>query len=147
MRQHARAPQDCLNAGQQFARREWFDEIVVGAHFQPDNAIHLVGAGGQHDDGRRLVPADTQFAAQHEAVIAQHHDVEHDQIDRICLKERPHLTPVGHGGRPQAVLPQVSRYKFPDLPIVINDQDVIDMLHARSPTPVTAISYRNETPW
>lgn len=131
--QHPRAPQDRLDAGEQFARREGFGDIVVGAHFQPDDAVHLVRAGGQHDDGRRLVSADTQLAAQDEAVVARHHQIEDDQIDCICLEEGPHLPPVGNGGHPQTVLLQVSGHKLADFPIVIDDQDVIDVLHGKTP--------------
>ncbi|KAG1603320.1 hypothetical protein G6F45_014272 [Rhizopus arrhizus] len=44
-RQHARAAQDRLDARQQFARDEGFDQVVVGAHFQADDAVHVVAAG------------------------------------------------------------------------------------------------------
>ena len=35
----------------QLARGERFCDIVVCSQFQPDQAIHLLNAGSQHDDG------------------------------------------------------------------------------------------------
>ena len=39
-----------LDAGDQFAGTEGLGEVVVGAHGQSDQPVHLVGAGGQHED-------------------------------------------------------------------------------------------------
>ncbi|KAG1488395.1 hypothetical protein G6F52_013945 [Rhizopus delemar] len=56
------------DAGQQFARRERLDHVVVDTGFKPADAIVLFAAGGQHDDrhfaGQRfLAPAAGQVQA------------------------------------------------------------------------------------
>ena len=50
------APQQRLDAGEQFRHLERLDEVVVGAKLQPDDAIDDLSARGQHQD-RRLHPA------------------------------------------------------------------------------------------
>ena len=40
-----------LDARQQFAHREGLGQVIVRAHLQPDHAVDLVVAGGQHQDG------------------------------------------------------------------------------------------------
>ena len=49
-RQRCRPPQHGLDTGQQFARVERFGDVIVGAHFQADDAVGLLGHGGQKDD-------------------------------------------------------------------------------------------------
>jgi hypothetical protein len=45
----AAAAQHGAHARQQLARLEGFGQVVVGAHFQADDAVHRVALGGQHD--------------------------------------------------------------------------------------------------
>jgi hypothetical protein len=45
----ARAAQDAADARQQLARAEGLGQVVVGAHFQADDAVDLVGTRGEHD--------------------------------------------------------------------------------------------------
>src|SRR5947199_219455 len=56
------AAQDRANAGHQLARIEWLGHIVVGPHLEPDDAIHVVAARGEHQHRRLLALAQ---AAQH----------------------------------------------------------------------------------
>jgi hypothetical protein len=77
------AAQHGVDAGQQFARVEGLAQVVVGAHFQAHDAVHVLALGGQHDD-RRAVVGGTQAAADRQAVFAGHHQVEHDQVDRLA---------------------------------------------------------------
>ena len=44
--QRARAPQDRFNPRQQLPGDEGFDQVVIGAHFQTQNTVAVVGAGG-----------------------------------------------------------------------------------------------------
>ncbi|EGE56510.1 hypothetical protein RHECNPAF_6420057 [Rhizobium etli CNPAF512] len=128
-RQHARAPQHRLDTGEQFTRGEGLGKIVVCAHLQPEDPVHLVRARRQHQDRDRLVPAGAEFAAQHQPVIAGHHHVEHDQVDGIGIQKTAHLAPVRGNAGPQAILLQIAGDQLADFTIVVDDQDVIDMIH------------------
>ncbi len=94
-RQHTRAAQHGVDPRQQLAGGERFGQVIVGAHFQTDDAIGLIVARGEHQHRRRLVFADSQFAAQLQAIVAGHHDVEHDQVDGVGIKEAAHLPAIG----------------------------------------------------
>ncbi|MOA04888.1 hypothetical protein D3C78_1244610 [compost metagenome] len=73
--------------------------------------------------------AGPQLPAQHQAVIAGHHDVQHDQVHRGGFQEGAHLPAIGNDSGAQAVLLQVVANQFSDLAIVIHYQHVIDMIH------------------
>ena len=47
----AGAAQDGVDACQEFARLARLGHIVVGAHFQADDAVDVVAFGSEHDDG------------------------------------------------------------------------------------------------
>ena len=71
--------QQCAHASQQFARTEWFDEIVVGARVEPGNAIFDLALGGEHENGHgNGEPA--QLGAEGEAIELRQHDIEQDEI-------------------------------------------------------------------
>ena len=69
------AAQDRAQAGQQFAWLEWFGQVVIRAHFEPDDAVHRVATGGQRQDGAvgacADLPTDVQAVGvrQHESRI------------------------------------------------------------------------------
>ena len=48
-----RAAQHRLDAGHQLARAEGLGNVVVGAQLEPDHAVGLLVARGQHDDRHR----------------------------------------------------------------------------------------------
>ncbi|MNH15090.1 hypothetical protein D3C79_746970 [compost metagenome] len=129
-RQHAGAAQHGVDAGQQLAGRERLGQVVVGAHFEADDAIGLVVARGQHQHRRVAMLAGAQLTAQQQAVVAGHHDVEHDQVDAVGFEEGAHLPAVGDDAGTQTVLLQIVADQFADLAVIVNDQDVIDVFHA-----------------
>src|SRR5690606_23639982 len=49
------APQDCFNAGKEFAWVERLAQIIVGPCFQADDAVYSLVASGQKNDGNVLV--------------------------------------------------------------------------------------------
>jgi hypothetical protein len=81
------AAQHGVDAGQQLARVEGLGQVVVGAHFQADDAVHVLDLGGQHDDGR-AVAGGAQAAADGQAVLAGQHQVQHDQVDGLAGLQR-----------------------------------------------------------
>jgi hypothetical protein len=91
------AAQDAADARQQFARLERFRQVVVGAHFQAEDAVQRLVAGGQHDDRQRRVGA--QLAAQGQAVVAGQVEVEHHQLGAGFVQQLPHGSAVGGAQR------------------------------------------------
>ncbi|MNN18306.1 hypothetical protein D3C81_1315120 [compost metagenome] len=77
--------------------------------------------------------AHPQFAAQLQAIVAGHHDVEHDQVDGVGLEKAAHLPAIGDHRGAQAVFLQVVAHQFADLAVVVDDQNVIDMFHRCKP--------------
>ena len=65
----------------QFARRERLGHVIVDANFKADNAVDLVAAGGEENDGH--VGELAQAAAHFKAVGVGQADVEHDQGRRL----------------------------------------------------------------
>ncbi|MNJ45849.1 hypothetical protein D3C77_409610 [compost metagenome] len=72
-----------------------------------------------------------QLATQQQAVVAGHHDVEDDQVDHVGFQKGAHLPAVSDDAGAQPVLFQVVAYQFSDFAIVVDDQHMIDMIHAR----------------
>ena len=73
------AAQDGAHAGHQLARVEGLGQVIVGAQFQADDAVHVVGAGGQHE--HRHVALLAQPAQDFEAVQPGQHDVQDYQVE------------------------------------------------------------------
>ena len=74
------AAQQGPDPGEQFGEPEGLGDVVVGAGVQADDGVHLVGAGGQHQD-REGVALGAQPAGHLQAVHAGQPQVEHDQVD------------------------------------------------------------------
>ena len=74
------AAQQRLDAADQLADAERLDEVVIGAHLEPDHLVDLVRARGEEEDRRaRLAP---QLAEHLEAVDPGQPDVEHHEVGR-----------------------------------------------------------------
>jgi len=70
---------DGANTGDQFARIERLGEIVVGAGFEAGNAVGVIAAGSEHDDGYLRMQANA--AENFAAVENRQHDVEDDDLE------------------------------------------------------------------
>ena len=79
------APQHRANACGELARRERLRHVVVGAELEPDDAVGLLAAGGQHDHGQPGALADP--AAELEAVRPGKHQVEDDEVRPLRFDE------------------------------------------------------------
>ena len=145
-RQGAGATQDGLDARQQLARIEGFDQIIVGAHFDADDAIGFLAAGGQHQHrhgaGGRLA---AQIAAQGQAVGIRQHQVEHDQVDDMAFQHLPHFAAVTCRQRGKAIARQIIDQQAADAGIVIDDQNVVGFLHDFSVSTLSAAYFTRLT--
>src|SRR5438105_1049993 len=74
---------------QQLPERERFREIVVGAYFQPGDAIVNGVTRRQHQDRRRDLPG-TQLAAEVEPASTRQHHIEDDDVK--STEQRFHLS-------------------------------------------------------
>jgi hypothetical protein len=71
------APQHGPNTGYQFARVEWFGQIVVCADFKAYDAIHIFASGGEQK--HRQARSGSKAAQHFKAVNARQHYIEHNQ--------------------------------------------------------------------
>ena len=72
------AAQDRLDAAHELARGERLGDVVVGAELEAEDAVDLVAARGQHDDGD--VGGGAQVRAMSSPDLPGKHDVEDDEV-------------------------------------------------------------------
>jgi hypothetical protein len=119
----AGAIEDRANAREELARMEGLRNVIVGAHLEADDAVHILAARREHEHGDAALGA--QLAAKREPVDARHHEVEHDEVHGALLDRAHELAPVREHGRAKAVLLEVLRDERADLGVVVDDQDVL----------------------
>jgi hypothetical protein len=113
--------QDGVDTRSEFARVEGLGEVVIGADFQADDAVHVVTVCGEHDDGDGGGCAD--LAENFEAAHAGEHHVENDQGIGAGESAAEADTAVMDGLGAQALRNEVFRDEFAQLDIVIHDQN------------------------
>ena len=132
------AAQHGVDAGEQFARVERLGQVVVGAHFEADDAVDLVALGGQHDD-RRHVAGAAQAAADRQAVLAGQHQVEHDQVEMLAGPRPVHLRGIGDALDGEALFAEVAVQQVAQAAVVVDDEDaVLSLVHGMKGRPATA---------
>jgi hypothetical protein len=119
----ARAAEDRADAREELARMEGLREVVVRAHLEPDDAVHVLAARGKHEHGDAALRA--QLAAEREPVDARQHEVEHDEVHRALLDRAHELAPVGQHRARKPFLLQVLRDERAESRVVVDDQDVL----------------------
>src|SRR5712672_263070 len=72
------APQHRADPRHQFAQFAGLCDVIVGAEFQPDDAVDRAGGGRQHDD--RDIDAALQIADDGKPVFLRHIEIEHHQV-------------------------------------------------------------------
>src|SRR5437879_1319493 len=129
-----------LDAAEQLARIERLGDVVVGAELESDNAVHILAARGEHDDGHLRAAA--HVAAYRQAVLAREHEIEHQQIDARAPHHAPHFLAVCNRRRAQLVALQVLTEQQTDLAVIVDDQDVRKLVHraSRSATKVPELA-------
>ena len=70
--------QQGTHACQQYPRLHRLRHIIVGAHLEPQDLIHVVGPRGQHQDRTTVVAANTTTDRQ--AILARQHQIQNHQI-------------------------------------------------------------------
>ena len=99
-----------------------FDDIIVGANLEANDAVHLGTHGGQHDDRGPVLLA--QLLAEDKPTLPGHHEVEHDEVEPANLDRFHHFAPVGRLGHPEAMFGKILAHECAKLAIVVNNQDV-----------------------
>ena len=128
-----RAAEQGPDARHQLARAERLGDVVVGPQLEADDAVRLLGAGREHDDGQRAgLGGAAQRAADLEAVDAGQHEIEDHQVRHARPDRLERLAAVaegvGHVPRPR----QVALEQFGDVSVVFDNQDVAHGVAERS---------------
>ena len=116
------APQDCPDAGDHFAGLERLGHVVIGAQFEPGDAVDDVVPGSQHHD------ADIRaFAAQRpqnvEAGAQRQHHVEHQQVQACGPRQVERDLSVGRLEHLVALTFEVGANDFADVRLVVGDEN------------------------
>src|SRR6185369_6517926 len=118
------APQHGVDTGQQFARIERLAQVIVGADLQPDDPIHVLAFGREHDDGRAVIGR-PQAAADRKSVFARHHEVEYDQVGRFAQHEAVQGFPVLGQDDLESFLGQIAAQEVADSGVIVDDEDLV----------------------
>ena len=118
------AAQHRVDSGQQLARVEWLGQIVVGTHLQPHDTVNVLAFGGQHDDGSFVIGG-PQPATNGQAVLAGHHQVQHNQIDGIAQQNAVERLAVFGQDDLKTFLRQVTTQQVTNSGVIVNDDDFI----------------------
>lgn len=133
------APQHRLHARHHLARAEGLADVVVGPEFEPEQAVDLLHARRDHDDGWRLFArrAGAQGLADVQPALAGQHQVQQHQVHRVVFQPVLHLVAAREVVRVEAGLLQVVQQHAGDLVFVLDDEDAAGhhaaLSHARLP--------------
>ncbi|MNZ77717.1 hypothetical protein D3C78_962720 [compost metagenome] len=116
------APQDVVDAQDEFARIEGLGEIVVRARFQPGNARIRLRTGGQKDDRHGFVLV--QRAGQRKPVFARHHHVEDEQIEADAYHFTPCFGRIGCHGDAVTLVAKEALQEIANAGVVVDDQEM-----------------------
>ena len=116
------APEDRLDACEQFLDAEWLGEVIVGAAFEPHDLVDVARPGGQHQHGH--VPVHRpQLAADLETVDARQHHVEQDEVEWLVRQRNRFLARSGELHLAPDAL-DVALDDFRQVSLVFDDQDL-----------------------
>ena len=110
-------------AEDEFVGLERFAEVVVGAGFEPGDAVFGRAAGGEQQDGEVLAVL-AEGGGEVEAGFAGHHDVEHEGVGLDGAELVAGFGHVGGGGDAEALLGQVAGQQPAEAGVVVDDKDV-----------------------
>jgi hypothetical protein len=117
----ARAAQHGAHTGDQFARRERLGQVVVGAHLQPDHAVDLLSAGGEHEHVG--VGKGAQLATDLQPIESGKHQIEHQQVRVVGPDQLKRLRPIGGLQHSEACLREIALQQLAQSLLVIDYQN------------------------
>ena len=117
----AGAAEDGLDAGDELAGAEGLDHVVVGAELQPEEAVWLAAAGGEHDDGD--VGADAEAPTDLFAGDLREHEVQDDEAGGSALDLGEGFGAGGGGADREAVALEVAADDVADGGFVVDHED------------------------
>jgi hypothetical protein len=111
-----------LDAGDEFAPAEGFCYVVIGSEFKPDDPVHLLAFGREHDD-RSPVALETGFTADGETVHPGKHHIEKDKIEISLEDSAERLPAVIHDFHDKILQFQIVPETCGDCLFVFHNQD------------------------
>ena len=117
-----RAAAQRQQARSEFLDEERFRQVVVGAEFQPGEAVAELGARRQQDNRRRDVLA-AQRLEHRQTVATRQHDVEHDQVVPALFDQLEAAMAVLAVLDDETTLPQAGAHEFRDLLLVLHEEN------------------------
>lgn len=118
---HSRTTQDRADARDDLAWRKRFDDVVIGAELESDDAIDFVGSRRDHDE-RCLETLTAQRASDIESVDPGKADIEKREVDAISARAKSSEA-VSRFDRHEAVPFEVMNQKIADGAIVFGYKD------------------------
>jgi hypothetical protein len=107
-------------AGDELGHLEGLGHVVVGAELQPDDDVHGVALGGEHDDRDPALRPD--LAADLISVEYGEHDVEDDEVERRLAEVEQSLSAVGCCRHVEPGLGQAELCHFADGCVVLHQE-------------------------
>jgi len=118
------APEEELDAGDEFARAEGLGDVVVGAGFEGGDQVGFAAARGEHDDGEAMkerVLAD--FGEKLEAGEAGEHGVEEEEIGNGLREGGAAGEAVRGIGYVETGILQFVANEYNDIGVVLDDEN------------------------
>ena len=115
-----RPPQQRAHAGDELARAEGLDDVVVGAGLEAEEAVGLLDPSREHDDGHIGLTA--QNPRHIDAVKLRKTEIEDDEIGMPATGELQSLRAVARRDHGEARMLQIIARNLGDLTLIVHDQ-------------------------
>src|SRR5947209_6364334 len=120
--QSLRSAQNGFDASEEFANGKRFGDVVVSAQLEPNDFIHLLAAGGEHDNGNRRALG-LELLAYVETAHARHHHIENYQIGRILECAFQAIDAIESGNNLKALILEVIAQSGDHVWFILDNQD------------------------
>ena len=110
------------NAGDELARRERLDEIIVGTELEADNTVLDLALGRQHDNGD--IRGIANGAANALAGDLGEHKVEHNQVELMLLELLDRGLSVTDAHNPVALALEIGSDSVTDCLLILDQQNL-----------------------
>jgi hypothetical protein len=121
-------PQHAFDPRQQLAQMKRLRQVIIGAHFEPDDAVNGFAPAGQDDDAdARLLVA--QRPRQGQTVLAGQHQIENHEVDLGLAEHAAHAGTLMCRGDPIPLAGEVFLDDVADLLLIVYDENVTVVAH------------------